>query len=468
MFEETKQSNNQNQEPAMPVAPPENINQRIERLHEQGKLRKNKKVIILAIVLFILIAGGASAGFMYRDKVSDLLGIKGGSCNYNNPDKKYSYENGDECARADIVCKEGENIFSDDCGCGCEVNKVENIDCPADAKQCPNGSFVARVAPDCEFAECPIVQEGDSEEVDISTILKNICARTTNNGRRPSGYENGEVYKCGNWDYIQIVPVGLLDASIHIYDNQGNLVTYCGEMPGPEPRKEPEECKMQCEKTDLLFCGEDNIDTSGWQTYRNEELGVEFKHPVQSSIEYIADSNVNKQIIQIRDYEAIISHDIEILENPSKLTSRQYAEKMLEDAMKEYEGNEEKTLKPYLLDYKEKRELTIADLPAYELYNQNKGLIYLAKDNLVYFFYSPIAEENSILPNATEINKIAKQIIYTFKFLTDTDSDGLYDDEEEKYGTDINNSDSDGDGYLDGSEVKNGFNPMGAGKLENL
>ncbi|MFA6525351.1 MAG: hypothetical protein WCT33_03745 [Patescibacteria group bacterium] len=47
----------------------------------------------------------------------------------------------------------------------------------------------------------------------------------------------------------------------------------------------------------------------------------------------------------------------------------------------------------------------------------------------------------------------------------DTDQDGLFDADEADYGTDINNPDSDGDSYSDGSEVENGYNPNGAGKL---
>lgn len=41
----------------------------------------------------------------------------------------------------------------------------------------------------------------------------------------------------------------------------------------------------------------------------------------------------------------------------------------------------------------------------------------------------------------------------------DADCDGLIDDEERVYGTDINNVDSDGDGYSDGVEVKSGYDP---------
>jgi cell division septation protein DedD len=74
---------------------------------------------------------------------------------------------------------------------------------------------------------------------------------------------------------------------------------------------------------------------------------------------------------------------------------------------------------------------------------------------------------------------------------TDTDRDGLTDEEERLYGTAVNNPDTDADGssdfeelkiwgtdpnnpdtdaysYKDGEEVKNGYNPRGSGKLPNL
>ena len=43
----------------------------------------------------------------------------------------------------------------------------------------------------------------------------------------------------------------------------------------------------------------------------------------------------------------------------------------------------------------------------------------------------------------------------------DSDGDGLPDDSEVKiYGTDSQNTDTDGDGYFDGDEIKNGFSPL--------
>ena len=50
--------------------------------------------------------------------------------------------------------------------------------------------------------------------------------------------------------------------------------------------------------------------------------------------------------------------------------------------------------------------------------------------------------------------------------IMDTDADGLSDYEEIKiYGTNPLLADSDGDTYPDGDEIKNGYNPLGAGKL---
>ncbi len=51
--------------------------------------------------------------------------------------------------------------------------------------------------------------------------------------------------------------------------------------------------------------------------------------------------------------------------------------------------------------------------------------------------------------------------------IDDSDQDGLTNAEERFYGTDPNRADSDGDGYLDSEEVRNGYNPLGEGKLDS-
>lgn len=42
----------------------------------------------------------------------------------------------------------------------------------------------------------------------------------------------------------------------------------------------------------------------------------------------------------------------------------------------------------------------------------------------------------------------------------DSDSDGLFDAVERQLGTDVNNPDTDGDGYKDGEEIENGYSPL--------
>lgn len=50
--------------------------------------------------------------------------------------------------------------------------------------------------------------------------------------------------------------------------------------------------------------------------------------------------------------------------------------------------------------------------------------------------------------------------------VADPDNDNLTNAEERFYGTDPANADTDGDGYKDGEEVRNGYNPLGEGKLD--
>lgn len=56
------------------------------------------------------------------------------------------------------------------------------------------------------------------------------------------------------------------------------------------------------------------------------------------------------------------------------------------------------------------------------------------------------------------ISKKASQTASLFS--NDKDGDGLSNKEEEKYGTDPENADTDGDGYLDGEEIASGYNPL--------
>lgn len=79
------------------------------------------------------------------------------------------------------------------------------------------------------------------------------------------------------------------------------------------------------------------------------------------------------------------------------------------------------------------------------------------------FFGQPIDSDGDGLDNETETK------LGTDPNNWDTDNDALSDgDEVLIWKTNPLNPDSDGDGFKDGEEVKNGYNPLGAGKLFNV
>ncbi|PLX28086.1 hypothetical protein C0583_02540 [Candidatus Parcubacteria bacterium] len=70
-------------------------------------------------------------------------------------------------------------------------------------------------------------------------------------------------------------------------------------------------------------------------------------------------------------------------------------------------------------------------------------------------------------PSSTDDWNIMQAITYSGATRgTDTDGDLLIDEREDELGTDKNNPDTDGDGYGDGVEVANGYNPKSEGKME--
>ncbi len=77
-------------------------------------------------------------------------------------------------------------------------------------------------------------------------------------------------------------------------------------------------------------------------------------------------------------------------------------------------------------------------------------------ENIVEYIMS-MFDINSMMPTDPDDD-------YT-DYITDTDEDDLADYWEELFGTDPDDSDTDGDGYLDGEEVENGYNPNGEGEM---
>lgn len=102
------------------------------------------------------------------------------------------------------------------------------------------------------------------------------------------------------------------------------------------------------------------------------------------------------------------------------------------------------------------------------------SLLFIITSVLVWRYKLPIiqkvneeSQNSNSQVNATSSEDVASSSKSSLVELVDTDKDGIYDKYEiEATKTDPNNPDTDGDGFSDGDEIKNGFNPLGEGKLE--
>jgi hypothetical protein len=71
------------------------------------------------------------------------------------------------------------------------IGGEEPVACTMDAKQCPDGSYVGRVAPNCEFAPCP----GEIEWLAIKQAIANCEVESvwqTHDRRVVAKLKNGE------------------------------------------------------------------------------------------------------------------------------------------------------------------------------------------------------------------------------------------------------------------------------------
>ena len=94
----------------------------------------------------------------------------------------------------------------------------------------------------------------------------------------------------------------------------------------------------------------------------------------------------------------------------------------------------------------------------------NKDYSFIFDINLS-FYINQTTVKTIIKPNKITDWQSKLFDIYSSKIQPDNDidQDGLSDALERYYGTDPNNPDTDGDGFLDGIEVTNGYNPLGTG-----
>jgi len=527
MFDDLKQNQNQNSSKELPGKEKEQpqhgladaFEHRLEQLKNIGYQKaKRKKIFLVLLAIFSIFMIGSVSLLVYMTW----------------PDAKT------------FTIKFYNANFKKDAG----------VMCAADAKECPDGSYVSRIAPSCEFPDCPEVIEEDCVKegayIDLPTEDSFEC--------------------CG--DLVKIPVTAPMDENCEPIIPEGST--------GPEPGWTCLACgdgECNSEYENKCNCPEDckeDIDTSAWQTYQNEEYGFEFKYPNNLQCpSKINDPNANigclSKTVEYKIVEnsegPITPFNMSILKERVVDDSRDEIENIKK--LYEYQNYKEENLQigntnsikisgvigaeSYVTDYYNirvyipKNSFTIM----FDYYNVDTETInentfnliistlkFINNDTILKQADSDtpaagicgIAGESLGIANidinqdtssprcikifATEkikfTNNTDKEINIDFagynliiepgdsemidkavgEFLElgihiipnvaevwvvpstdspipeiDTDNDGLSDEKEEMYNTDPENPDTDDDGYLDGEEVKNGYNPNGEGEL---
>lgn len=132
--------------------------------------------LVVALVLFII----GLVGFFLSIGTQSLSSLKGNHCTEEAmvcPDGNSVVRSGPQCAFA--PCKTSptiRGITEDPFEVPFEETPTEpnqktlpapappetpkkEVMCPQDAKMCPDGSFVGRIAPKCQYAPCPVTED---------------------------------------------------------------------------------------------------------------------------------------------------------------------------------------------------------------------------------------------------------------------------------------------------------------------
>ena len=414
MFDETKNQASESQEAQNPAPPqnPEKFEERMKKLNGNGKKSGKRKKIysIIGIVLLLIFLGGATAGsYYFWDDIT--------------------------------------NFFSND------------VVCVGEIIECPDGSFVERIPPTCELAECPVVEikkecaeEGELINYPSGTNknLPDICCERLKGLAEFGINENDECEQLTGGPFLTCMPCGngVCDTINNFNENKCNC---------------PEDCKNELSKISIM---------DDWETYWNEEFGFsvifnkEYKNIWESKTHRFETDIDSRSLARIdfyfKDYPLHVFSWINIykkewfIENSEKRI--QYKEWSAENngTIEEYNENKDKMKSEFI---REKGEIA-----------------WLNRDKDGYPLGTYIGENNNYVfilgigPNACSATKLLcslpamKTVMNSFQII-DSDNDGLFNNEETRYGCDINNPDTDGDGFLDGDEVKNGYNPAGEGEL---
>lgn len=130
-----------------------------------------------------------------------------------------------------------------------KLNQPPARACTQEAKQCPDGSYVGRTGPNCEFAACPAVAEppsGECQQDSGCKLLYSGCGcKAVSSDSSQTSYDDGMV--CIRNSCMSPTPV----------------TAVCQQN--------------KCVRTDQALGI--TLDTSTWKTYKNNSLGFSMKFP---------------------------------------------------------------------------------------------------------------------------------------------------------------------------------------------
>ncbi len=92
-------------------------------------------------------------------------------------------------------------------GCAGAPPVQEPVACTMDAMQCPDGSYVGRVAPSCQFAPCPPAPVSPASKDDLITVNAPLPGATVTSPLVVTGEARG------NWYFEASFPVEIRDAN---------------------------------------------------------------------------------------------------------------------------------------------------------------------------------------------------------------------------------------------------------------
>lgn len=141
-----------------------------------------KKIYLISILIIILIIIGAGIWFMSNDQSLNKQNI-----GLANPASVFCIDNG---GRSEIRTDSsggqvGFCVFEDNTKCDewayfrneCKPGEQSDnqIACTQEAKQCPDGSYVGRTGPNCEFSLCPLVSTSKKSGITGIVTLSPTC-----------------------------------------------------------------------------------------------------------------------------------------------------------------------------------------------------------------------------------------------------------------------------------------------------